>query len=991
MKANIFPGREDTPDWNRIDALGRNVLPARAYMIQQPDLATSRNSNAGNARYASPYVMLLNGSWSFNGYETISQLPEKITALRNSSTTTEVPSCWQQNGFYNNTHSELPFPLNPPYMTQDIPVAVYRRSLRIPIALGGLRKRLVFQGINSSFHAFINGREVGYSDSGGLPAEFEITNHLHDGDNEITVYVYGFSAASYLDCAPGPLLQGIFRDVYLEAMPAISIYDLSVHTTQLEAAQWRLEVEMSLISYRISTDSPRVRLILLSDDDILYETESRVILTPCEGTWEASSVQAASTAVFTVDLTGISPWTAETPELYQLYISVLDRRGQELGCVTQAIGFREINMLEQRLQLNGQPLRLFPVMWEGLHPEHGIALSLEDMIADIRQMKLHNINTVIVGPLPPDPIFLELCAIYGLYVIEQLPVAFPVEQQNLKLQDDPELRDACLSRTERLIKRDRNQPCVITWSMAGCDQAGLNHREMQQLALARDHTRPALLNLPDPFLDKGSGFSARESVLSCEDNIDNFWQAIRRRPWHDRAFEPEDVTANWFAEGLVNASHQPYTALKELAQLYQPVRVEPVDPENGALILINRRSFVNTNDLSARFIVLRDGLEILAAELDVLRIEPASRRFIELPFGDQRFDDGSEYLLRLEFEQAEDTLYAPAGQTIGFSEFKLSQPQVTLPRQLTTPPAVRLRLERDRHLSIISGHRFYLVFNHINGTFEAYRSGEKEFFSNSVALNGAGLELGAGPQLLFWRAPTSADKRQRLRDWQKLGYDRLKQQIISVEADCDGHSAVIESVALMAANGCRPVFQTVFRQEIGERGGLDLFVSIEPLLENLPLPPRLGLRFFLRQEYNTATYYGSGPHGFLPDETYLEAFCRKSSTSQSTAIWRQPVAALAQASFCHQENGLRPDVRYLKLQNEEGFGLLLSGDDPFFFSARQCSLEDLQNTQTGTQLPQRAFQEIILDMKHLPDDENQVQPITFETFKFAFTMQPIVG
>ncbi len=676
--------------------------------------------------------------------------------------------------------------------------------------------------------------------------------------------------------------------------------------------------------------------------------------------------------------------------MYQLFISVLDRQGHELGCVSQAIGFRESGLVDEHLLLNGRQLSLFPVAWEGFHPEQGSALTLEAMIADIRQMKLHNINTVVVGPLPPDPIFLELCAIYGLYVIERLPVAFPAEQQSLTIEDDPELLAACLSRTERLVKRDRNQACVIAWSMAGPDRPGSNHTAMQQLTNELDHTRPAILGLPDPFT--GQENSHQESEYSAEfRRIADFWQALSRRPWHDRAIIPADSEAKWFAEGLVTANHQPYTSLKELAQVFQPIRVEPVDPENGALILINQRCFINTNDLAARFVVLRDGLEILAAELDVLRIEPSSRRFIELPFGDQLFDDGSEYILRLEFEQAEDTIYASAGHQVGFAEFCLSQPQAVMPRQQSTPPSVRLRLERERHLSIFSGHRFYLVFNHISGAFEAYRSGDKELFSSSVTLNSAGLNVGAGPQLLLWRAPTTADRRQRLAVWQGYGYDRLQQHIVSVEADCDGQSAVIESVSLLAANGHRPVFQFVFRQEVGDRGGIDLFVSIEPLMENLPLPPRIGLRFFLRPEFNLATYYGRGPHGYLPDNSISSAFGSYSAGSQSTSIWRQPVTALPQQSFRHQENGLRPDIRYLKLQNIEGFGLLMGGDDPFFFSARNCSLEDLENTPTGVLLPQRAFTEVILDLKQLSDDENPPPEVSFETCKFAFSLQPIVS
>lgn len=997
MKANVYPGRLEAPDWNSIECLSRSMMPPRAYLVQYPNLASCRHAQSGNARYASPYVMMLNGTWSFAWYPSVSRLPEKIAVLRAGFDRAEIPSCWQLSGFGLRTDNgaAYPFPLNPPRVPDDNPVGVYRRPLRLPLTFGGLRKRLVFQGVSSAFHLFVNGREAGYGAGPGLPAEFDITGHLHDGDNELMIYVYGFSADSYLDAVAGPLLQGIIRDVYLEAVPPLSVHDLTVRTSRVDDSQWRLEIDATIISYRISTDSPTVRITLAGDEDSLLEAESRVALVPCSGEWDASPVQSRGSARFTADLSGITPWTAETPALYQMHVSVLDRQGHELACVSHAVGFRETMSTAGHVQLNGQPLRLFPAVWEGTHPERGRSVTIEDMIAAIRLMKRHNINAVVTGPLPPDPIFLELCDIYGLYVIPRLPVAFPGDQQGLLLQDDPQLLPACLSRTQRLLARDRNFASVIAWSVAGDGIQGRNHLAMQQRAHQLDPTRPALPGLPDPLLDAPEQEADAGEPLA-EERLCAFWRSVLARPWHDRALGRSDGESPWFAAGLASMNHRPYESLKVLAQTYQPIRVEAVDAVNGAFTFISRRSFTLTADLTARYLVLRDGLEILTGELDALRIEPEGRRFLELPFGDLRFEDGSEYLLRIEFEQTEETLHASSRHPVGFTEFRLSTLHPPLPESRPANVSIRLRLERDRHLSILSGHRFYLVFNHAHGTFDAYRNGEKELFCSPVTLDSAGLDIAPGPQLLLWRAMTPADRKSRLPVWQAHGYDRLQQQVVSADTTCDGHSATIGSVTFLAAPGSRPLFRSLMRQDVGASGSLGISVRLEPLQTDLPLPPRIGLRFFLRPEYAIATFYGCGPQGGHPENLpdWLEGSRLRTPSkpcSRRTAIYRRPIGELAETTYGHQESGVHPEARYLKLQEEQGFGLLIGSKGPFLFTVRPCAMEDLARTAAGSPLPPRVFTEVIVDCLHLPDDDRPPIVMPDEPIEFSITLMPIIG
>lgn len=1002
MKANVYPGRLEQPDWNNIECLSQNRMPAHAYLVQFPDLSSCMHATAGNQRHVSPYVFLLNGQWNFIFYPSVTRLPENSLSLRSGFQRCTVPSCWQMNGHDRiiDQSKAYPFPVNPPRIPDDVPVGVFRRVVRLPLVLGGLRKRIVFQGVSSAFHLFINGKLAGYSEGGFLPVEFDITGLMHDGDNELFVLVYGFCATSYLNGHELPVLNGIFRDVYIEAVPAVSVFDLSIRTSrQDEGGSWRLELDASLISFRISTESPILHVLLMDQEEILYEAESRITLTPCAGDWGASPVQAKATAVMTTDLTGIRPWTAETPELYQLYLSVSDRQGRELSCIQQAIGFREVSLAGNQLSVNGQPVRLFPIRLQGFHPRKGTALSMEDWISDIRLMKRSNVNAVLTERMPPDPIFLELCDIYGLYVVSEMAVAFPQDQQDQSIQDDPLFLPAFLERTERLVALERNHSSVLCWSMAGQGICGMNHEAMKRRAHYLDPTRPSLTALP-AFAGRGE---------------DRWSEAALKHPWHDlvvQVGDPADprfvlaATADnsqptvsrcvFMAEGLVDADQQPHLALMELAQLYQPILMEAVDAANGAFVLVNRRCFTHTGDLTARFLVLHDGLEVLTGELDALRIEPGGRRFIEIPYGDLHFDDGSEYILRVEYEQTDPNLHAQAGHCVGFHEFRLSDaPNAQLPGR-SMSVSTRLRMERDRHLTIISGHRFYLVFNHLNGTFDACRFGEKELFCGLMPLSASGRpDLAAGPRVHVYRAPSPADLKTNLPRWKALGYDRLHHQVESIETACDGQSAVIEVVESLAADGHKPVFQAIIRYEITTNGAMRVFVNFNPLQPDLAPPPRLGIRFFLRPEYSRATFYGPGP----------QAGSRTRRRSQRTGIYRLPVAALHERSLRHQEDDARIDVRYLKLQDEQGFGFLISGDRNFLFSARTFTSEDLARTACGSPLPHRPFIEVILDDEQIGDpvlnQEGKVaaEPSVsgyldgsrMESRKFAFTLSPIVS
>ncbi len=943
MKAHIYPGRPEPPDWNNIDCLQQNRMPPHAYLIQFPDFANCMHARSGNQRHVSPYVVMLSGTWQFISYPSINRLPENFLSLRAGFHPVSVPFCWPYPGTGDEISEgeRFPFPIVLPRVPDDVPVGIYRRLVKLPLLLGGLRKRMVFQGVSGAFHLYVNGKVAGYSRGGFLPIEFDITNLLHDGDNELLVLVYGHHAGSYLDNHENPRMIGIFRDVYIEAVPSVTVYDSQIRTLSFDGGEtWRLEMFIDLISYRISTESPQVRIRLYDEDSLIHDAHSRVSLKPGSEEWHASPVQAVAHVHLATELTGIEPWTAETPKLYQLFISVEDRQGRELSCVCQTIGFREVHLDHGRLRLNGVIIQLLAARRSTHHPQKGRVITIDDMIAEIRQMKRLNINTILTTHEPVDPIYLELCDIYGLYVLPEAECVLPRDQQGVCLENDLMFRPVFLDKAEHLVKTGKNHPSVLCWSMAGEGLSGQNHEAMRQLVQTLDSTRPVLIGLP---------------TLDVPHSLPRSNLCFQQHP-------VSDLPIN----------------LKELSQHYQPIQMEAIDAENGAFILVNRRCFTHAGDLSARFSVLRDGLEVLQGVLDNLRIEPGDRRFIEIPYGDLKFDDGSEYYLRITFELTEPNIFAPAGHVVGFHEFSLMSGRTDIKMVRPFSSGTRLRLERDRHVSILSGSRFYQIFNHMTGTFDACRYGEKELFCALMPSTYAGPHpLSAGPRAYLAFGPGTNPNLPGMSGQDLFDPRRFHHLTQSIETACDGLGAVIESVSWLASIGRKPSFKVISRYEMNPQGVIRLFFQVHSVGPLPVQPSRIGIRMFLRSEFTQAAYYGKGPH----------AGDRFHCLSQQTGIHRLTVAPVRETLTDRPQSESHLSVRYLKLQDEQGFGVLITGDRPFCFSARPHFAEDLVEATIGSALPTRPFVEVILDEEIA---ESRTSPNSV-SFSMSYTLTPIVS
>ncbi|HAL74252.1 MAG TPA: hypothetical protein DCM45_04045, partial [Clostridiales bacterium] len=893
MKANLYPGRGTWPDWNNLDVQQIGRMPAHVYRVPFPDLPSCRHAVNDNRRYVSPYILNLNNGWECRRYADILQLPESILSFRSGFDPMTVPGGIACQMPSQESKIGYPFPVTPPFVPSEMPVLVCRRTCRLPLTWGGIRKKLVLQGVSSACHIFVNGKLTGYTQGSCLPAEFDITVHLHDGDNELFIMIYPLSDGSYLEKQPMTLMSGLIRDIWIEAVSAISIDDVRVRTTPLsDEGDWQLDLDLTLISYRIAMDSPSLRVSLWRKDANIHETAWAVRLKQVEDQEYISPVQAVGRLTVRIALSGIQAWNDELPELYDLYLSVEERGGHELSCIHQPVGFRTVSCRDGRIWLNNKPVQLRSAVC----PAESLTDSRE-MVTLLRRLRQSHLNAIYIKDYPADPILLELCDIYGVLVIDEAPLDIAHPQMLDVIREDPRWLKAAADRLERLIIRDFNHPCVVLWSAGLFRQTGQLTIQLTEKIRSLDSGRPVhLVDTGDICADlaehTGSGYSGI---------LDNFW--LNQSPVLGQCY---------FVWG-----RQDVLMLNELRQLHHALKITAIDAVNGAFLVKNEHQWLSADNYQVDWLLLRNGRFILTGEIDNIRCGPGDEQFIELLFGDLTFEDGAEYLLRFEVTYAKSGLWADCGEEAFFQEFALTaavRPDLEAPGQSSG----RLRLESDRHHLIVSGGRFWMVFNRINGSLESWRMGDRELMAANLSPGHAQ----PGLQTSFWRRPDFLDL-PCLLEWQQAGYDRLIPQVMTSQEGCDGHTAVIEMMILLAAAGKTASHELIVRYEIRTAGDLRIFTSIRPLAESLPKMPCFGLTMHLNRVFDQISWFGGGPGPGM------------------ASLHKSPRRGLYQGNQIDHEKGVRlpgnspgiyPGIDWLSLKDKTGFGLSIRCGHLFGFA-----------------------------------------------------------
>ncbi|HQE91402.1 MAG TPA: glycoside hydrolase family 2 TIM barrel-domain containing protein [Anaerolineae bacterium] len=851
-------------DWENPQMVGQNKEPAHATLLPYQDVPTALNGD----RRACTHFQLLNGDWQFKGAPNPASAPEDFYVEPFNDDGWDmiaVPGNWQLQGYDVPMYTNVQYPFCPDYMPEvpkdHNPVGCYRTSFILPEDWAGKQVFIVFDGVDSAFYLWVNGKVVGYSQDSRLPAEFNLTPYLRPGENTLAARVYRWSDGSYLEDQDFWRLSGIYRDVYLFAAPPVHIRDFWA-VTELDA-DYRdavLNIRADIHAYEaVALDGYTVEVQL-------YDAQNQCVV---QSRSSISDLQSSSSISFVLPVSNPLKWSAEHPNLYTLLLTLRDAEETVLEVERCHVGFRKVEIEDGKILINGAPVYFHGVNRHEHHPDTGHTVGGESMLEDILLMKRFNINAVRTSHYPNDPRWYDLCDQYGLYLIDEANLeTHGVWDEPTR---DPVWQTAFLERGSRMVERDKNHPSVVIWSLGNESGHGPNHAAMAAWIHANDPTRPVhyesagdepyvdMISTMYPSLERLAALAeapgeTRPFIL-CEyahamgnspGNLKEYWETIEKYPrvrgafvwdWVDQGLRRTSPPASsssvtpvegetgeeWFAyggdfgdvpndgsfciNGLVFPDRTIHPALWEVKKVYQPVRVAAVDVLAGKVEVINRYDFSDLSHLDITWTLQKDGQIVQHGRLPRMSTPPGGREIVTIPFstpvsplrGGKTEGVGAEYHLTLSFTLAEATPWAEAGHEVGWAQFVVPFPTSEVkPVAIATLPALTMT-ESDARAGV-AGRNFRLVFDKQAGTVA------------SLQYQGHDL-LVHGPQSNFWRAPTENDlnswgEERAAQRWREVGLDQLVEHVTAVTVKQPTPQAVeivVHSVCTPGADFAVPI------------------------------------------------------------------------------------------------------------------------------------------------------------------------------------------
>ena len=985
--AGANPAEPQRPFWDDPAVIQVNALPPRASFIP---FATRERAleHAAEPKQSSRYLTL-SGEWAFHWSPNPAARPAGFEAPGFSTADWDritVPSNWQLYGhglpIYAN--SRYPFDTAQLRAPRDWnPVGSYRRSFTLPDdwrADPGERVYLHFEGVDSGFYVWLNGRQVGYSQGSRTPAEFDVTDDLLAGDNLIAVEVYRWSDGAYLEDQDFWRLSGIFRDVYLWRGAPRGLRDIEV------VADYDPDDGSGRLTLRVETRGDGTVTLAAELLDTAGETLARFERDRASGAFDDPDWET--------ELGHVAPWSAEQPNLYTLLVSVADDDRREI--VPLRIGFRRVEIRDSVLWINGKAVVLKGVNRHEHEPDTGHVVTREGMLRDIALMKQHNINAVRTSHYPNVPEWYRLCDQYGLYVLDEANIethGFGRGDPNHVLVNHPDWRQAHVDRVVRVIERDRNHPSIFAWSLGNESADGPNMLAAYHEARRRDATRPvhyensqlpafngsssdfiSHMYLPVSEIDRELEKWPDKPFLLCEyshamgnsnGNLDAYWDRIWAEPrlagafvwdwadqglrqpipfgrldpwgrtdffayggwWEDRAGVPND--GNFCMNGLVSADRVPHPGLLALKHQHQPVSATL---EGDALVLRNRYDFTDlAAALTVQWTLSEDGAVRASGELAVPATAPGATARLALPSAVQADAGDGERVLALAYRSRGEPPFLEPGHELGWDQFRLGGQWRAAQPAAAGPPKVT---EDDEHIAVV-GAGWTLAVSKRTGRLENWQ------------VDGRTVVSDARPD--FGRAETDNDR--------GAGYGSDRDgPLAPLNAWNDAHRSWKPEVRLENGGAEEPIAISARGRLLDGRATLDVTYTVYPVgavdidyrynvHAELPALPRLGMQWALAARIDRMRWYGPGPGPTYSDRAFERLGVWQTGLMDDWIDYSRP-----------QENGNKTGVRWMELTDADGAGLRIEAlnGQPLSCNALPWDAARLRVTDYSWQLPQPA-------------------------------------
>ncbi len=976
---------KDLPEWEDLTVNTINTVTPHASMVSHPD-----NASALKAKWReSVNVLSLDGKWKFNYSPTPAERPYWF--FREDFDTRhwgeiEVPSTWEREGhgtaYYVN--AGYTFPVNPPFINHsDNPVGSYKRSFTIPSGWKDKEVFLNFDGVSSAFNVWVNGEKVGYSEDSKTTAEFNITPFLRKKKNDIAVEVYRYCDGSYLECQDFFRLSGIKRSVWLHARPKTYIRDyFAVPTLVNEYTDGLLNLTVELAG----NGGRRPAAMRLEAG--LYDGKTKIL-------GEARDVQAFdSLAVvkFSAEVPKVNPWSAESPSLYTLVITLADNRGRVVESISSKIGFRTSEVKGGRFLVNGKAIYLKGTNMHEHDPVRGHTIDEALMLKDIKMMKMNNINAVRTSHYPQPERFYELCDEYGLYVIDEANIESHGigYHPDVTLAHKPEWLGQHMLRTVRMVERDKNHPSIIIWSLGNEAGDGQNFVETYKWIKGRDESRPVQYERAEksthtterhtdiwcpmyPSIERVESYAQSEGqpgfdrpYIMCEyahsmgnstGNLQDYWDVIEKYgilqggfiwDWVDQGLletteEGEDYYAyggdygepgspsdgNFCCNGLVGPDRTPHPALNEVWKVYQYVGFKPADLARGLVTIYNKYDFTNLSYFTIHWEVLANGALFRSGNLKQISLEPGDSLTVEIPWGEIVPASDTEYHLNLHVSRSDEWGIVP-------QDHMYASEQMLLPFHAVTETGTA-----SGAAGAPDGETLEIIDTRTEGSDLTFAGeGFEVVFDMEAGVmksyRVAGQELiMSGPRPDFWRAPTDNDygngMEKRNAPWREAG-SRAALKSARISHFAMG-SAGVEFTFDIPGEGGMKIAGLVTGYRVHAGGSVDVSFNFTKTDMSLEEIPRVGMQMILPGSFVDLSWFGRGPH-----ENYVD---RK--TSAFVGVYESSVADQYVPYVRPQENGYKTDVRWLNVTDGSGKGIRFEGEPLFSFAAMNYLHEDFES------------------------------------------------
>ena len=945
----------------------------------------------------------LNGEWDFKYVDAPELSPEGFeqSGACEGWDKIDVPSVWQLRGYDKMHYTDVlyPFPVNPPYVPDENPTGIYKKIVVLDEQWMEKDTVLKFHGVDSAFDVWVNGNHVGFGKVSRLPSEFDITGFVKIGENDITVRVYKWSDGTYLEDQDMWWLSGIYRDVELINEEKNAVLDLRVNGTLDDS------YKNGFFTAGITMKQAGTNL------GWKLSYKGKTVL-------EGELVSEGKDICIEAEIPEVHTWTAETPELYEFTVMT---ENQE---VTVRCGFRKIEIKDKNFRVNNQVILLNGVNHHDYNPREGRRVTREQMESDIRLMKQYNINAVRCSHYPANEYFYDLCDEYGLYVINEADLechGFEWVENYTWITDDETWKDAYVDRSVRMVKRDRNHPSIIMWSMGNESAFGCNFRSAAEAIRELDDTRlvhyegdfeaevtdvystmyTRLKGLkeiaeyqikgdkPHVMCEYGHAMGNGPGGLKAYQDMYRKYKRLQGGflwEWYDHGIYTEEkdkkyykyggnygdfpTNGNFCIDGILMPDRTPSPGMEEYKQIIAPVEITAVEGSMNKLQIRNYYDFLNLDTTTLYWEVKAEDQTIQDGTVEGLSVAPHEGKIIALPITAFELQENTDYYLNLTVCQKEERNYAPAGYEIK---------KVQIPMQIrkdgfsVRETADKLQVTEGQGGLTVENSRVTAKFSTVFGKLISFGKDGKEYLTE-------------GPRMNVYRATIDNDMYKK-EDWMnKYFIQKPVEETEYVSCLKEDDKVIVQIGTFFSCYNQSWGFECDYTYTVYSCGQMKVEIQGKAVQRGKLEPaflPRIGVIMKGNKNFQKTMWYGMGP-----GESYVD-----SKAASIMGIYENTVDGMMTDYVFPQENGHHEQVKWFRIGDGKD-GLLCKMEEKLGLNLANYTDESLEKAQHPFEIEKADDVIIHLDYRQsglgsnsCGEEQLEENKVKLQDFAMAFTVQ----